>query len=207
MSSITEQAAEKRPSTAMPKVILRFYEELNEYLPPEKHKRDFEFRFGGRSTVGEMIEQHGIPEDEVDLVLVNGHAVDFRRVLRDGDRVSVYPVFERFDIRDVTRLRERPLRNLKFVADKSLGKAAERLNDLGFDVRCEADLDTEEAMEISRKEKRILLTTRAEVAKSGKVTHVLHVAPGPVENQIQGILEDLNLHADGQPRDSIRKTS
>jgi hypothetical protein len=154
-----------------------------------------------------MIEQHGIPEDEVDLVLVNGHAVDFRRVLRDGDRVSVYPVFERFDIRDVTRLRERPLRNLKFVADKSLGKAAERLNDLGFDVRCEADLDTEEAMEISRKEKRILLTTRAEVAKSGKVTHVLHVAPGPVENQIQGILEDLNLHADGQPRDSIRKTS
>lgn len=182
---------------------LRFYEELNDYLPSEKHKRDFEFCFGGRSTVGEMIERLGIPEGDVDLVLLNGHAVDFERELRDGDRLSVYPVFERFDIGVVTRLRDRPLRQLKFVADKSLGKAAERLGELGFDVCC---LDLEQAMEISGEEKRILLTTRAEVATSGKVTHVLQVAPGPVENQVQGILEQLNLHAPlGTRRTTWRK--
>ena len=177
----------------MPKVVLRFYEELNGYLPPEKHKRDYEVSFDGRSTVGEIVEEQGIPGGEVDLVLVNGHSVAFDHVLRDGDRVSVYPAFERFDVRGVTRLRKRPLRKVKFVAEKSLGKTAERLNDLGFDVCC---MDTEEAMEISRKEKRILLTTQAEVAKSGKVTHVLYVAPGTVENQIRGILEDLDLHPD-----------
>ena len=180
----------------MAKVILRFYEELNEYLPQEKHKRDFEFCFGGRSTVGKMIEKHGIPEGEVDLVLVNGHAADFDRVLRDGDRVSVYPVFERFDIGDVGRLRDRPLRQLRFVADKSLENAAQRLDESVFDVSC---LDLEEAMEISRKEKRILLTTRAEVATSGNVTHVLSVAPGPAERQVHAILEGLNLHAHGAP--------
>jgi len=179
---------------SMPKVMLRFYEELNDYLPPDRHKRDFEVSFDGRSTVGEMLAQQGIPEGEVDLVLVNGHAVDFERVLRDGDRVSVYPVFERFDVRGVTKLRQKPLRNLKFVADKSLGKAAERLKALGFDVCC---ADPEEGMEISRKEKRILLTTRKEVTKSGEVTHVLFVAAGDVEHQIRGILEDLNMHTDG----------
>jgi sulfur carrier protein ThiS len=177
----------------MPKVILRFYEELNDYLPPDRHKRDFEVSFDGGSTVGEMLAQQGIPEGEVDLVLVNGHAVDFDRVLRDGDRVSVYPVFERFDIGEVTRLRKRALRNVRFVADKSLGKAAERLKALGFDVRCGADLDPEKAVEISRKQKRILLTTRKEVAKSGEVTHVLFVAPGDVENQVREILRDLDI--------------
>jgi len=178
----------------MPKVVLRFYEELNEYLPREKRKKDFEVCFEEGSTVGVILNEQGIPEGEVDLVLVNGHAVGFDHMLRDGDRVSFYPVFERFDIRDVTRVRERPLRDLKFVADRSLEKAAERLNELGFDVCC---LDLEEAMEVSRKEKRILLTTRARVTKSGKVTRVLHVAPGVAENQVRAILEDLNLHAHG----------
>ena len=180
-------------------VTVRFYEELNDYLPPEKRKRDSEFCFGGRTTVGEMLERHGIPKGEVDLVLLNGHGVDFERELRDGDRVSVYPVFERFDIGDVTRLRDKPLRHLKFVADQGLGRTAERLSDLGFDVRWGADLDAEEVMAVSREEKRILLTPSADVAESGQVTHVLHVAPGPVEDQVRGILEALNLRAHGIP--------
>jgi uncharacterized protein len=180
----------------MPKVILRFYEELNEYLPPQKHKRDFEVRFNGARTVREIIEQQGIPEEEVDLVLVDGQSVALDHVLRDGDRVSVYPVFERFDVASVTKLRKRPLRNLRFVAEKGLGETAERLNSMGFDVYCKADMDIEKAVDVSRKEKRILLTTRAELAKSEKVTHALYVAPGTVENQIRGILEDLYLQTD-----------
>jgi sulfur carrier protein ThiS len=163
----------------MPKATLRFYEELNEYLPPERHKRAFEVCFGGRLSVGDIIEEQGIPEDEVDLVLVNGQSVAFDHVLRDGDRVSVYPVFE--------------LRRLKFMAEKDLKKAAERLHAMGFDVYCEADLGIDDAMEISRKEKRILLTTREEVGKSGKVDRVVYVAPGTVEDQVRGILEDLHV--------------
>jgi sulfur carrier protein ThiS len=177
----------------MPKATLRFYEELNEYLPPERHKRAFEVCFGGRLSVGDIIEEQGIPEDEVDLVLVNGQSVAFDHVLRDGDRVSVYPVFERFNVEGVSRLRERPLRRLKFMAEKDLKKAAERLHAMGFDVYCEADLGIDDAMEISRKEKRILLTTREEVGKSGKVDRVVYVAPGTVEDQVRGILEDLHV--------------
>jgi hypothetical protein len=36
-------------------------------------------------------------------------SVAFSFLLKDGDRVSVYPIFERLDISGVTRVREEPL--------------------------------------------------------------------------------------------------
>lgn len=174
----------------MPKVTARFYEELNEYLPLNERKKDVEVRLEDGSTVRQILRGPGIPEEEVDLVLVNGWSVPFDHVLRDGDRVSVFPVFERFDVSEVTRLRRRPLRILKFVAEESLGETAERMKDLGFDVTC---TDLQEATEISRTEKRILLTTKAEVGKSGGLTHVLRLSPGRVEDQVREILSGLYL--------------
>lgn len=174
----------------MPKVILRVYEELNDYLPAKKRKKDFEVRFEGRSTVGELLRGQGIPEGEVDLILVNGQSVDLDYVLRDQDRASIYPVFERLDVSEVTRVCGRPLRSLTFVAEKGLGETAERLKELGFDVRC---AEIREAMEISEKEKRVLLTAKAEVAESGGLSRVLFVAPGSVEDQVRAILRGLSL--------------
>jgi len=65
------------------------------------------------TTVGEAIAALGIPSGEVDLILVNGESVGFEHRLRDGDRVSVYPIFERFDISGVTQVREKPLIKLR----------------------------------------------------------------------------------------------
>ena len=179
----------------MQKVSLRFYEELNEHLPPEKNKKDFEICYEGSRTVGEVIGEQGVPLAEVDLVLVNGQSVDFDHTLRDDDRVSVYPVFERFDLGGVTRLSERPLRKLRFVADRDLGEVAVRMRKLGLDVCCEADRDPREAVEISRREGRILLTTREEVITSGKVTRGIYVAPGPLGEQVRKIMEAFDLKA------------
>ena len=91
-------------------------------------------------------------------------------LLQDGDRVSIYPVFERLDIGSIANLRSRPLRNLKFVAEKNLADLAGRLRSLGFDVYCNSDLGTEKTAEISGKEGRILLTTRKDIIASGR-TH------------------------------------
>lgn len=177
----------------MPKMILRLYEELNDCLPPHRRKKDFEVRFDGRVTPGRILDELGIPHGEVDLVLVNGESVDFDHVLLEGDRVSIYPVFERFDIGGVGKLRSRPLRNLKFVAEKDLGEVAARLGSLGFDVLWESDLAMEKAIRISRDERRVLLVTREDVLGSGTITHGLYVGPGPVENQVFKILRDLDL--------------
>jgi hypothetical protein len=53
-----------------------------------------------------------VPHTEVDLILVDGLSVGFERVLRGGERVAVYPEFERLDIAAQQRLRLRPLLQL-----------------------------------------------------------------------------------------------
>jgi hypothetical protein len=91
----------------------RFYEELNDYLPEKARKKETAFRFDRPTTVGMAVESMGVPPDEVDLVLVNGVSVAFSYLLKDGDRVSVYPIFERLDISGVTRVREEPLNTIR----------------------------------------------------------------------------------------------
>lgn len=177
----------------MGKVLLRFYEELNRYLPPEKQKRDFQVSFEGCRTLGQILEGQGVPRGDVDLILVNGRSKGFGYVVKDGDRVSLYPVFERLDIGGVTNLRGRPLRKTRFVAEKDLAGVAECLRSLGFDILCNSGLGAEEAMELSRKERRILLTSRPEAAESGRLTRVLHVAAGTVEDRVRAIFKALHL--------------
>lgn len=95
------------------KVTFRFYEELNDYLPEGCKKRDFEVGFKGPVTVGKAIEFLGVPRADVDLILVNGRSVSFRYRLKDGDRISVYPIFEQIDISGVTEVRKKPLMKIK----------------------------------------------------------------------------------------------
>lgn len=89
----------------MPSASFRFYEELNDFLPPDRRKASFERAFNGRPAVKDMIEGLGIPHTEVDLILIDGESADFSAPLFDGARVSVYPMFEALDITPVTRVR------------------------------------------------------------------------------------------------------
>jgi len=91
----------------------RFYEELNDCLPEEIRKVETPFWFSKPRTIKEAIESFVIRPDDVDLVLVNSVSVDFGYSLKDGDRVSVYPVFERFDISGITKVREKPLNKIR----------------------------------------------------------------------------------------------
>lgn len=90
--------------------VFRFYAELNDFLPVERRGRPIERAFSGSPAVRDVVEALGVPHTEVDLVLVNGENVGFEHHLDDGDRVSVYPVFEVLDITPLNRLRPRPLR-------------------------------------------------------------------------------------------------
>jgi hypothetical protein len=87
----------------------RFYEELNDHLSPPRRKRTFTVAFTGRPQIGELIAILGVPPAEVDLVLVDGASCGFERRLSGGERVAVYPVFERFNISPLARLPGRPL--------------------------------------------------------------------------------------------------
>ena len=93
----------------------RFYAELIDFLAGEVDAGRVVRSFDESPSVKDQIEACGVPHTEVDLVLVNGESVDFGHRLQDGDWVSVYPVFEAFDISAITRVRPEPLRDMKFV--------------------------------------------------------------------------------------------
>ena len=112
----------------------RFYEELNDFLAPERRRREFSAPCARAATTKHMIEALGVPHTEVELILVNGESVGFERLLQDGDRVAVYPRFEALDITPLLRVRERPLRVTRFVADAHLGGLAHMLRMAGFDT-------------------------------------------------------------------------
>jgi len=90
-------------------VSFRVYEELNDYLPPERKKVAFRTAFPHPMTIRDAVCSLGIPPDEVDLVLVNSESVPFEHLITDGDMISVYPIFESIDISGVTQLRDKPL--------------------------------------------------------------------------------------------------
>ena len=150
---------------------IRFYAELNDHLAPGRQYRTLEKPVLTPTTAKDLIEGFGVPHTEVDLILVNGTSAGFAQLVHDGDRLSVYPVFESFDIAPVTRVRPQPLRETKFVLDVHLGKLAVYLRMLGFDTRYQNCLRDEELAAISASEHRILLTRDRGLLKRNLVTH------------------------------------
>jgi hypothetical protein len=86
----------------------RFYEELNDFLPPALRRREFELNCARAATVKHVMEAFGVPHTEVELILINGESAGFDRILREGDRFAVYPTFEAFDVTPLLRLRDPP---------------------------------------------------------------------------------------------------
>lgn len=183
----------------MAEVSFRFYEELNDFLPPDRRKQDFTIPFRSQNSIKDMIESVGVPHTEVDLILVNGESVDFNYIVRPGDRISVYPEFEAFDIANLTRLRPEPLRRTRFVLDANLGKLAHYLRLLGFDTLYENDWhDARLASIAAAGDKRILLTRDHGLLKRKKVTHGYFVRNDNPEKQVREVLSRFDLY------DSVR---
>jgi len=171
----------------------RFYAELNDFLPQEKRARSFEYGFTDRQSIKHLIEALGVPHTEVDLVLINGESVDFDRIVEDGDRVSVYPVFEAFDIAALTRVRPHPLRETRFIADVHLGKLAAYLRMVGFDTVYESRVDDEALALLAAREHRIVLTRDRDLLKRRAVTHGYFVRETGARLQLAEVLERFDL--------------
>ncbi|MGW4480992.1 Mut7-C RNAse domain-containing protein [Rhodococcus triatomae] len=171
----------------------RFYEELNDFLPRDQRKRTFRHGFDGTPSVKDRIESLGVPHTEVDLVLVDGEPVGFDHLLHGGERVAVYPAFERFDLTGVSPLRPRPLRVPRFVADVHLGRLASLLRLLGFDCRYENDGADEALVAVSVAETRILLTRDVGLLRRSAVTHGAFVHATDPRLQLREILDRFDL--------------
>jgi uncharacterized protein with PIN domain len=175
------------------KAFFRFYAELNDFLARENKFKTFAYPFQGRPTVKDAIEACGVPHPEVEIILLNGKSVDFGYILRDGDSVSVYPVFESLDISPLLKLREKPLRKSKFIVDVNLGKLVRNLRMLGFDVYYRQQLPDKEIIRISLAEKRIILTRDQDLLKNAVVRHGYWVRSTDPHKQTKEIFRRFNL--------------
>lgn len=188
-----------RPTPRSSTAHLRFYAELNDFLPPEKRKKDIEVSFFVSPSIKDAIEALGVPHVEVDLILVDGLSVGFDHRLAAAERVSVYPVFESLDISPVTRLRHRPLRLPSFVADVHLRKLARLLRLLGLDVLHYNSCTNPELVRISIDEGRILLTRNRALLKHGDLTHGYCVRSVHAQEQTVEILQRFDLSRQASP--------
>jgi uncharacterized protein with PIN domain len=146
-----------------------------------------------------MIEALGVPHTEVDLILVNSRSVDFSYLVQNGDRISVYPVFETFDITPLVRLRPHPLRETRFVLDVHLGRLTTYLRMLGFDALYRNDYADEELARISSSEGRILLTRDRGLLKRSIVTHGYCLRTTNPRQQLIEVLRRFDLFASVKP--------
>ncbi|HRY15752.1 MAG TPA: Mut7-C RNAse domain-containing protein [Candidatus Competibacteraceae bacterium] len=178
---------------------MRFYEELNDFLPQERRKVCFSHAFQRRASIKDMIEAQGVPHTEIELILVNGCSVDFSYIVQDGDRISVYPMFETFDMRSMIRVRPYPLRISRFVLDVHLGKLARYLRLLGFDTLYRNDYEDAELAHLASEERRILLTRDRDLLKRAVVTRGYYVRAVDPRRQIEEIIERFDLQQAIQP--------
>ncbi len=177
------------------KAVFRFYEELNDYLPEEKKKVFFAYNFKGNPSVKDVIESIGIPHAEIDLILVNSKSVEFSYSLKDGDIVSIYPVFETLDISNVTHLRKKPIRKPKFILNSHLEKLTGYLQKIGLDTFYRECYKNNEIIKIAVREGRIILTQNPEILKNREVTHGYCIRSISPEKQLNEVIDYFDLYS------------
>ena len=124
---------------------------------------------------------------------MNSLPLDFSYKLKNADYVSVYPIFESFDIASVTHLRENPLRDLKFVADVHLGKLTKYLRLCGFDTYYRTDFSDKEIINLAISDKRVILTRDIGLLKNKKVTHGYWIRSIYYCEQLKGVILHFDL--------------
>ena len=176
-----------------------FHDELNDFLLPGQRRREFAVPCARNATTKHMIEALGVPHTEVEAILVNGQAAGFDRLLRDGDRVAVFPRIASSGGGPPPRLREWPLPVIRFVADSHLGGLARLLRMAGFDTLYRNDYQDREIAGIAGREGRIALTRDRDLLKQRGISHGCYVHSLKPARQFGEIVARLDLARSFRP--------
>jgi uncharacterized protein with PIN domain len=174
------------------RLTLRFYADLNGFLPPERRGAPLTVDVPETATIKDVVEAQGVPHTEVDLLLAGDAPVDFAYRGRDGERIAVFPPFRRLDL-DASALRPPYAGEARFVLDTHLGALATTLRLLGFDALYRNDAADPDLAAVAAAEGRILLTRDRGLLKRGNVTYGYHVWATAPECQAVAVLHRFRL--------------
>lgn len=178
--------------------IFRFHTELNDFLPSQNKGKAFSHSFDGTPSVKHLIESFGVPHTEVARLLVNGSPVDFSYLVRDGDRVEVFPISS---VRGLPpgELLGQPGFPLHFILDNHLGRLAVYLRMLGFDALYRNDYQDEELASVASEQERILLTRDQRLLMRSVIANGYWVRSTVPRQQLEEMVRRFGLTAEIQP--------
>jgi len=181
-------------------VEIFFNGELEDLLPETGKEKYITVESRGKRSVKDLVQSMGVPHTEVGGIRVNDAWVEFSYLLRDGDRVDVFPISPRAKTADNPLLhRCEPFKNPGFVCDVHLWKLARRLRLLGFDTRFNPGWDDADLADISQKERLILLTRDRGLLMRNKVTRGLLIRKTDPEKQVEEVLRRLEIDKNVRP--------
>jgi uncharacterized protein with PIN domain len=181
----------------VPTVSLRFYAQLNDFLPYARRQRRFTHMLTAPASVKDTIEALGVPHPEVDLLIVNGEAADFARLLQDGDVVAVYPTFRSLDLAGIVRTGFPPPRPPRFALDAHLRKLASWLRLAGFDS---VIVDDDAVLaRVGAEEERVVLTRDVALLKRAIIRSGYWVRDTDPERQLGEVVQRFDLAAEMSP--------
>ena len=177
----------------MSQATLRFYGNLNDFLPPARRQVACAHTCVEHGSIKDLIESIGAPHTEVEYIIVNDQSVNFGYLVRDGDRIDVYPIFEPVDVTPLVPVRPPLLAKTGFVLDTHLGQLAVYLRMLGFDTLYRNDYPDAELACISSTEQRVLLTRDRGLLKRSIVTYGYYIRETNPQRQVAEVLRRYNL--------------
>lgn len=178
-------------------ITLRFYKELNDFLPIAKRNISFKHHFEHAGSIKDVIESLGVPHTEVDVIIANGQPVTFDYKIKHGDHISIYPLSDLINVSPVAHLQPAPpgkiKGEIKFVLDVQLGRLAAYLRMLGFDTLYQNNFNDRELAEISVEQQRILLTYDKRLLMRKIITHGYYVRERQPKKQLLEIIKRFDL--------------
>ncbi|HNA03721.1 MAG TPA: Mut7-C RNAse domain-containing protein [Rhodocyclaceae bacterium] len=183
----------------MARAAFRFYGPLNDFLPPARRGRTFDATCAPDATVKHMVEALGVPHTEIELLLVDGQPAGFAHLLRDGERVAVYPGFESLDVGELARLREPVPGPPRFVADAHFGGLARLLRMAGFDTLYDNCFRDAEIEALAARGGRIVLTRDRELLKRRGIVRGCYLRARDSVGQLQEVFDRLGLARHASP--------
>lgn len=180
-------------------VKLRFYQSLNDFVRPALRHAEMSHTLDRKASIKDMIEAFNVPHTEIALMLVNGSAVDFNYIVRDGDYIQVYPACPNLTATGLSQLRPALLPPLKFIVDVNLGKLARNLRLLGMDCGYQNDYADDDIARISSEEQRIVLTRDRSLLRRKIIVYGYYVRADAPMTQTKEVLNKFDLYPQIKP--------
>ena len=172
-------------------VRLNVYGDLDFFLPSRTRGGKVERHLSEKTSIKDVIESCGIPHPEVDLILVNGKAVDFAYAVMVDAEIELYPPGIQSSHFREKRLQANTIR--EFVADGHLGKLVRDLRLLGLDVAYDPAAEDRQLVEIASRNNRALLTRDRRLLMHAAVQHGYYLrSQNPLEQTVE-VLQRFDL--------------